>query len=108
MLKTEKKEINGHNYSVIQFTATEGIPISTKLPIIESGDIPAILELMSKTTREDESINKNTFDKFFNNDYKEMWEVIEFIADVNFLSQKGIGNLVKSSKQNRVVTQQEL
>ena len=100
MLKTEKKEINGHIYNVIQFTASEGLPIVAKINEIESGNVTEILKLLSKTTRDDEAINKNTFDKFFTDEYKELNELVKFVVKFNFLSKRGTGNLLEKPAQN--------
>lgn len=100
MLKTEKKEINGHVYSITQFTASEGLPIRARINEIDSGNVAEILKLLSKTTRDDEIINKNTFDKFFTNDYEEITELMDFVLRFNFLSKRGTGNLLEKPAQD--------
>lgn len=107
MLRTEKKEINGHTYSNTQFTAIEGLPIRAKLSKSDMGDVALILQLLSKTTRNDESITRENFNRFYNNDQDELETAIEFVIEENFLRRKGTGAQTTKSEQNPTSDQQE-
>lgn len=107
MLKTEKKEINGRIYNVTQFTASEGLPIKADLHKLKEGNVTEVLRLLSKTTRDDEAINKNTFDKFYTDEYQELEDVVEFVAVFNFLPKRDTGNLTSKPKRKQKASPQD-
>ena len=101
MTKTEKKEINGNIYNITLFTATEGLPIKANMYKANEGNVTEILRLLSKTTRNDEAINENTFDKFYTENYEELEDIIDLVVSFNFLPMKGTGNLTSKPVQKQ-------
>jgi hypothetical protein len=105
----ELKEItiNEHVYKGKYLPASKGISIAFKLAeimgvayddtktinpnnigniikIIESGDENLMLKILACSTRDNEAINKDSFDRFYANNYRELIDILLFVAEENF------------------------
>lgn len=113
MLKSETKEIKGHNYVATLFPAMQAYLMSRELIGIFTSKDPVgklcevdkdgelILKLLSSTTRDDLSINKATFDNIFTGNLVEMVEALKFVFEVNFkdfFQVSTIGDLTDQAK----------
>lgn len=56
--------------------------IDELIAIDENGDF--ILELLSNTIRDEEVINKNSFDRIYQNNYLELIGALQFVLECNF------------------------
>jgi len=123
MIKKEERTINGHNYTIQEFPGMQGYLLGRKLIGVLTNDDPVTklcaldesgeltLQLLSNTTRDDEVINQNSFDRFYTSNLKELVEVLKIIIEVNFkdfLQGEGFGNLISQPANQVKQAEQEL
>jgi hypothetical protein len=108
MIKALKaKTINKHIYKGEYIPASEAVIIAYKLATIlkGDGDIEQLLtygdnnlmvKILSFTTRNNEAINKENFDKIYTGNLSELMQALQFVVEENFgdfLQESGIGLL---------------
>lgn len=69
--------------------------IDELIAIDENGDF--ILELLASTIRDEEVINKNSFDRIYQNNYLELIQALQFVLECNFSE---FFDLFKSKKKD--------
>ena len=113
----KEKTINKHIYKGEYIPASEAVIIAYKLATIlkNDGDIEQILKygdnnlmvkILSCTTRNNEAINKENFDKIYTGNLSDLMQALQFVVEENFsdfLQESGIGLLnVKTPKVTKV------
>jgi len=118
MIKALKeKTINKNVYKGEYIPASEAVIIAYKLAtilqgggdveqLLTHGDSNLMVKILSFTTRNNEAVNKENFDKIYTGNLSELIQALQFVVEENFgdfLQKNGIGLLnTKTPKAKKV------
>jgi hypothetical protein len=114
----KEKTINGHVYKGEYIPASEAVIIAYKLAailkgdgniedLLAYGDSNLMVKILSYTTRNNETIRKENFDKIYTGNLSELMQSLQFIVEENFgdfLQESGIGLPSVKAEQAKIQT----